>query len=142
MSQDEDMPTPSLDPAFELELDHGAEWGIGDLATGGQRWVRQLASGRLSGRGLAAGLETGTETWLSRRDGVSVVEMALVIQTAHGGPIRMTGTGVSGLNRLGALRMNVVFEVAEGSPHDWLATRVFIAERRDGETHLSIFEVL
>lgn len=136
------MPTPSLAAAFELEICHGAEWGIGDLATGGQRWVRQLVAGRLSGRGLAGGLETGTETWLSRRDGVRVVEMATVIRPDHGGPIRMTGTGVSGLDRRGALRMNVVFEVAEGSPHDWLATRVFIAERRNGETRLSIFEVL
>lgn len=139
---DQDMPVPALAPAFALSLAFGPAQPIGRLATGGTRSVRPARSGRIEGRGLDAEILSGTETCLTRRDGVTTVELALVAMPPQGKAIRMIGTGVSCAGSEAGLRMNMVFEVEDGAAHDWLATRVFIAERPVGTELISIFEVV
>lgn len=142
MHEEVDMPVPVLAEAFKLAVESAPDIRVGRLATGGARSIRPVKEGRLEGRGLCADIVSGTETWLSRCDGVSTIEVSLVAMPQEGSPIRLSGTGIHVANGAAAMRMNVVFEVEDGSAHEWLATRVFVAERPDGQSAFSIFEVL
>ena len=122
----DDMPTPGLAPAFTLEAPLGEPIEVGRLATGGRRRHVPLPRGAFRGEGIEAALVAGSETWLERPDGVTVVEANLLVRTADGCTIRLIGTGY----RTDVTRMTIVFEADEDGPLGHLTTRAFLAERR------------
>lgn len=143
----DDMPTPALEAAFELRVSTGSLLDVGRLATGGIRKVRTLAGGSFEGHSISARVVAGSETHLQRQDGVTVVELVCLLEAEGEAPIRLIGTGFgSGWDDASdapqPAYMSVAFEAATGSPHEWLATRVFVAERGAKSDLTSIHLVL
>lgn len=139
-TQSDDMPTPRAEETFTLTIDFAPAEAVGRLATGGVREVLSITSGHIGGRSLDATVVSGTETRLARCDGVTTVEVSCLLRPEALPPIRLVGTGF--LTDAIGTRMNVYFEVAEGSEHDWLATRVFVAERALGGTAFAVNQVV
>ena len=139
----QDMPSPDLEQAFRVTLVFGATADVGRLATGGTRTVRPVTGGRIDGARLRGMIVSGSETSLTRLDGVTTAELSYLIQTEDGAIVRMAGMGVTSDCRgtddqsFDGMRMTIMFEVDEQSSHAWLATRAFIAERpRDSDTSI------
>lgn len=140
-SQDE-MPAPGLSEVFKLRLVLGNEYAIGRLATGGQRIVVPVQSGVIQSADLDATITSGSETCLTRKDGVTTVEAVYLLSTADGATVRMIGTGMKAAGSgFDGIRMTIVFEVDEVCAHAWLATRAFVAERAEGSDTLTIFQI-
>lgn len=139
----EEMPVPGLEEAFRFHMEFGLSAEVGRLATGGRRSILPLVAGRVEGERLQARLLSGSETHLSRLDGVTTIEAVYVVQAEDGSVIRILGTGCraerSGFD---GVRMTIVFEVDEGAAHAWLATRAFVAERATGADTLTIAQII
>jgi len=118
---------------------------VGKLATGGRRTILPLAGGHIEGERLRARLVSGSETHLSRLDGVTTIEAVYVMEAEDGSFIRIIGTGCRAEGRsegFDGARMTIVFEVDDGSAHSWLATRAFVAERRGDAALLTIAQIV
>ncbi|MPT49223.1 MAG: DUF3237 domain-containing protein [Sphingobium sp.] len=141
--QDQDMPSPGLEEAFRLNLTFADMMQVGKLATGGRRAVAPVTGGQLNGERLSANVLSGSETRLTRLDGVTTIEAVYLIAAENASLIRIIGTGMD--VREGGydgVRMSIVFEVDDASPHSWLATRAFIAERARGSDTLIIVQII
>lgn len=143
MSEADDMPVPGLEQAFTFELDFAPALEIGRLATGGVRAVHPVTGGTMQGLGLAGTVIGGSETLLSRKDGITVVEAAYLVAMADGGVIRVLGTGYLTQDAgFDGMRLSLAFEADEGAPQAWLATRAFIGERPAGSAILDIAQIV
>jgi len=141
----EEMPVPGLEEAFRFHMDFNPTALVGRLATGGQRAILPLIGGRIEGDKLNARLISGSETHLSRRDGVTTIEAVYLVEAEDGSIIRIVGTGCRAEGRSGdfdGARMTIMFEVDEGSAHSWLATRAFVAERPSDSDLLTIAQIV
>lgn len=141
----EEMPVPGLKEAFRFHMDFGPSVGVGRLATGGQRTILPLTGGHIEGEKLTARLISGSETHLSRLDGVTTIEAVYLVDAGDGSFIRIIGTGCRAEDQskgFDGVRMTIVFEVDEGSAHSWLATRAFVAERPGDAALLTIAQIV
>ncbi|RIV88158.1 DUF3237 domain-containing protein [Aurantiacibacter xanthus] len=139
----EDMPSPGLELAFHLEQQFGEPMELGRLATGGLRSMRTVTGGTISGARLNGRVVSGSETCLTRMDQVTTIETVYVIRSDDGAIIRIIGTGnACAKNAFDGIRLTLVFEADEASPHAWLATRAFVAERERGSDVLSIAQIV
>lgn len=138
----DDMPVPQLEEAFRLKLTFGEMLLIGRLATGGERRVLPVAAGSIAGERLKGRVVSGGETELARRDGVTTVEISYLVRSDDGTLIRLFGNGVHADGTFAGLRTTISFEVDESSPHAWLATRAFIAERPQGSDTMLITQIV
>ncbi|NBC37434.1 DUF3237 family protein [Novosphingobium sp. FSY-8] len=134
-------PTPFLTPAYRLWLDRAAPATIGTIATGGLRRITTMRDGHLSGDGLDARLVSGSETELTRANGLTIVEASYVLDCG-GTLLRAFGTGFrKSAEDFSGLRLSLLFEAAQDGPLAHLATRAFVAEQADGDDTLSIHRI-
>ena len=129
---------PSLEERFTLEIEPGALLNIGRLATGGERSVQTIAGGTFDNGVKRHPVLAGSETMLSRADGVTTVD-AVYFVSIDDAVIRLVGTGfaVRDATFEGA-RMSLVFEVDQNGAESGLADRAFVAERPSGSNRLRI----
>ncbi len=133
-------PTPDLVQAFDLVLEHGSVAIVGAIATGGVRSHHPITGGSFSGEGLSGTVTGGSETWLDRADGVTMVEANYYITFADGAVARCFGQGYRTAGA--STRLALLFEAAEDGSVAGLATRAFLGERVEGSTRLVISRIV
>ena len=74
---------------------------------------------------------------------LSILDAAQMLVMNQGSPIRALGSGyITEAPDLEGKRLTIQFEVDEASPHAWLSTRAFLAERPAGSSTLRIAQVV
>ncbi len=142
-TQDFTAPEPAFEPAFEMRIDFGDTHHVGHIATGGARSCRPVAGGAFAGEGFSGSLVGGSETLLHRADGVTSVEAEYYIAFVGGDVVHAFGKGYEVLhNGSRDLRCTLLFEADEQGALAALATRAFIAERREGASDTIIYRIV
>jgi len=137
--QTETTPTPALEDALVLRLELSPPLTLGRLATGGVRSLMTVVGGNVEGSAGSGIIAGGRESWLTRADGVTVVDVIYLLVMLDGAAVRLFGTGyLTEPPEFAGTRMSMSFEVDESSPRAWLATHCFLGERASGTSVLNV----
>lgn len=135
-------PTPGLAHAFDMIVEYAPPLDVGLIATGGKLSQHPVKGGSFEGSGLCGRLVGGAETLLERADGVTSIEASYYIAFANGAVVHAFGKGYRTVDRaFRGMRLTLLFEAAEEDAVAELATRAFVAERREGGTITQIHRI-